>query len=127
MNKPVSYQLAELLKKTGFNERCKEIYAYGKSDIAIGNIAGLDNKNRRGYFLAPRLGDLITWLWEEKKVWITVDRNLNYFYISSIKEYSEERNLNHVIEKEELEFENFITFEEAYGAAIEYYLISKSK
>lgn len=82
MNKPVSYELAEMLKEKGFNLKVVNFYNYGKlslisdKDRQIGKLTIYNPINwnfvREHYTSAPTIAEVIMWLYEKYGIWISV-------------------------------------------------------
>lgn len=72
MNAPVSYPLAELAIQKGFDKECKEYWnliEYSTEWIVEHRI----NPDSVDFMYAPTIADVIMWLYEKHKIWISVD------------------------------------------------------
>ena len=80
MNTPVSFSLAKLLKEKGYeNEDCENVYLgdfdeeYPPEKIEI-STRGLRQRTLGEFdYIAPSISDVIMWLYENHKIWISVD------------------------------------------------------
>lgn len=79
MNKPVSYQIAQLLKEKGFIEPCQYLRVGGAYRISNESEGDLFN-NRipstqipNDWFLAPTIAEVVIWLLDKYGIFITID------------------------------------------------------
>lgn len=125
MNKPVSYELAKLLKEKGFNLKVVNFYNYGKlslisdKDRQIGRFVNYNpinwNHASEHYTSAPSIAEILMWLHEKHGIWISV----LYQRHSENKHWKYNiRQLNGI----ETVLWEHNTIEEAYESAIEFVL-----
>lgn len=75
MNKPVSFEIAKLLKEKGFNEPCNQLYFDGElKDITVQKVSYDDTLSSR-YYIAPTIAQVVMWLYEKHGVWIEVRKS----------------------------------------------------
>lgn len=83
LNKPVDFSTAKLLKEKGFDKECEKGWYLPHSTIAIKNkiepntwqlvpIHPLLNQIR-----APTISEVVTWLYEKHKIWISISMENN--------------------------------------------------
>lgn len=139
MNKPVSFDLAKLLKEKGFDRSSHSFYVIDESEYGeIGefitnpndNYPTLDDNSLFDTLAsAPTIADVVMWLYEKNGIWVLVDWSQTKWCFSiidikeeTVKKVSGERwkeRSSGVYLKTLLDF-NSPT--EAYEAAIEYCL-----
>lgn len=79
MNKPISYELAKLLKPKGFNEPCQMLRVGGKYRINYEKEGELFNNGMpstqipKDWFLAPTISQVVIWLCDKHGIWIVVE------------------------------------------------------
>jgi len=83
MNKPVSFELAKLLKEKGFEVKVRPMYYFEKSiqsgsymyntesvlELCAMPLVGL----KSGWIDAPTIADVVMWLYEKHNIWIMVN------------------------------------------------------
>lgn len=120
MNTPVSFELAKLLKETGFDGETKSAFytdgtkAYCDPTLVsgMGNTQGFMWWNRiLDYYAMPTIAEVVMWLYEKHGVWIGVILSCTWGY--ALYNFSRER-----IHDDAL----FKSPTEAYEAAIKYTL-----
>ena len=88
MNTPVSFELAKLLKKKGFDKQCTGCYdetgIYGLTVMSIKQFY-TNSKEDTWNFAAPTIAEVVMWLYEKHGVWIWVER-----YSTLFRPYAEE-------------------------------------
>lgn len=86
MNKPVSFELAKLLKEKGFDNESLNYYRqwYGDIQLRLGSMFSNDPKDdclpNEEFFLAPTIADVVMWLYEKHEIWISVWSAYNNSY-----------------------------------------------
>lgn len=134
MNKPISYPLAKLLKEKGFNEPTIHQYytwlgVHEVQENSGGKVSNselkedIENNNFDIWISAPTIADVVMWLYEKHKIWVSVSVdtlfNKGKFCILIYKD----KGLG--LENYPLDNTEFSPYEsptEAYEAAIEYAL-----
>lgn len=119
INKTVTRKLADLLKNKGFEENVRERYQNG--DGISGLVTGtFDNFNNKGeyYVSAPRIAEVIDWLYSKYGFWI---------WVKPYKDHGDDVNdpyqaQMNVFKKGITATKEFNTIDEAYEAAVEYCL-----
>lgn len=140
MNKPVSFELAELLRHKGFDELCYaswEIKHTKEPTITKSISKPYKNSNHPvRKLIAPTIAEVVMWLYEKHGIWINVDCDcygeLWYTKLSIASENNWDNiDLRHEIISATKKFPNeHNSPTEAYEAAIEYCLenlVGKSK
>lgn len=101
MNKPVSFDLAKLLKEKNIDIPCSDCYAEKRiidrqtgGDLFIGEykLCGKSKFHKR-YYSAPTIVDVVMWLYEKHEIWISVGGDDDYtfkFEICNWKWYERE-------------------------------------
>lgn len=137
MNKPVSFDLAKLLKEKNIDIPCSDCYAEKRiidrqtgGDLFIGEykLCGKSKFHKR-YYSAPTISEVVMWLYEKHGIWVLVDWSQTKWCFSiidikeeTVKKVSGEKwkeRSSGVYLKTLLDFNSPI---EAYEAAIEYCL-----
>lgn len=125
MNKPVSFDLAKLLKEKGFDENCR--YGYNGSFephhtglIEFGYLQ-TNSELLELTYLAPTIADVVMWLYEKHGIWIRVtpipySDNLTHWRWEHMSTNYSTRSLKWKKEQD------YMSPTEAYEAAIEYCL-----
>lgn len=119
MDKPVSYELAKLLKEKGFNLKVVNFYNYEKLSLISDKdrqVEGLVNYNpinwnfvKEHFTSAPSIAEVVMWLYEKHGIWIEVTTDVNGKFCWLVKQFRASNN-------------NFNSPTEAYEAAIDYTL-----
>ena len=125
MNKPVNYELAELLKEKGFNLKVVNYYHFKKLSLISDKerqVEGLVNYNpinwnfvKEHFTSAPSIAEVLMWLYEKHGIWISV----------LYQRHSEGKHWKYNIRQAngiETVLWEHNTLKEAYEAAIEYAL-----
>lgn len=126
MNKPVSFELAKLLKEKEFDELTTAWHQRGEG--VVGCIEGKrDYYNRKGevYTSAPIITDVVMWLYEKHGLWIKVDCASIYFWhpsIINIEDGSFKVHPYYIFFEQNNQNKMFESPNEAYEAAIKYSL-----
>jgi len=76
MTTPVKFEIAKLLKEKGFGGGQMFYYPETKE---------LTENHRGNNYPAPTTTEVVMWLWEKHRVWISVDFFLNINFIYTIK------------------------------------------
>lgn len=139
MNKPVSLELAQLLKKENFSVLTGNCY-FNNEFFTNQNLISLSYPELKGenykekvidkLVFAPTIADVVMWIWNTYKVWIVVwsDTNLDlpdwrdkakWFYVLNCDLLAAYESGTSVLKY------TFDTIEEAYEAGIEYVLKNK--
>jgi hypothetical protein len=110
MNTPVSFPLAKLLKEKEFDEPCKLCVEDGDERPLPFNCGNTIHRNSlHPYYSAPTISDVVMWLYENHKIWISVDpENDTDTWFHTITH-----------NKSETVFGNYSSLTEAYEAGIE--------
>ena len=123
MNTPVNFEIAKLLKEKGFPLK-NTGYAYNKNGELVDPCFSIWECE------APTIAEVVMWLYEKHKIWISVGGDYNYkfkFEIHTWKWYEIEKTyrLGHTVLGESFWDTSSKAFDsptEAYEAAIEYCL-----
>jgi hypothetical protein len=107
MKTPVKFELAKLLKEKGFDKR-SEPYRYNK----FGETTLLEGIN------APTIAEVVMWLYEKHKIWITSEPCIIHNGITNIHKIFKDNYLD-TISRASKGYNSPI---EAYEAAIDYTL-----
>lgn len=82
MDKPVSYKLAHLLKKKGFDEPCRASILFMSAPFYNGGLTTNSELSKQGRMMgistlcsAPTIAEVIMWLYEKHGIWISVELN----------------------------------------------------
>lgn len=113
MNTTVSFKLAKLLKEKGFDEYCKLCVEDGDEKpfpFDSGNI--MHRNSLHPYYSAPTIAEVIMWLYEKYKIWISVGFDTKkWFEVITL------------LDKDDIIIQNeYDSPTEAYEAGIEYCL-----
>jgi hypothetical protein len=142
LSKPISFEIAKLLKEKGYSWECEEFYKKGKYDkqfyLTTGteydsdknciwdwNLSGgksgmlskiipYPNENTAVYYSAPTIAEVIDWIYQKYDIWVWVER-----YSTLFRPYAEEIN-NERFGK--LEGHKYDSPTKSYEAIIEYIL-----
>ena len=128
MNKPVSFELAKLLKEKGFESK-SHIAEYwnveGKQLLVETWEDEYDSFHHEDcpdditfVCLAPTIAQLVMWLWEKHGIWISILCDVGYDTLFTYKLYSTKIGSEHCIKNGD----RYDLPTEAYEAAIEYIL-----
>lgn len=131
LSKNVSFELGKLLKSKGFNIAIRNFYLlkengksihegfeddyWGDNRIENWNKDVVGIKPFEGFVSAPSIAEVIDWLYETHKVWISV----NYIDDVLLFGYSITNIISNILERAEWKINSP---SEAYEAAIEYCL-----
>jgi hypothetical protein len=118
MTTPVSFPLAKLLKEKGFDKKCKEYFTDGTlsiSDEPKEVFIEAVKTNKIISCKAPTISDVVMWIYEKHKIWISVDpeNDINNTWFHTIS-HGKSTNV----------FGNYSSLTEAYEAGIEDVLIN---
>ena len=158
LNKQVTFSTAKLLKEKGYSWECENFYKKGKYDKKFYLTTGVEYDSDRNciwdwnlnggksgmlskvipypnertaiYYSAPTIAEVVMWLYEKHKIWISVGGDCDYkfkFEIHTWKWYEPEKSyrLGHTVLGEtfwDCRSEEFSSSTEAYEAVIEYTL-----
>ena len=123
MNNPVSFEIAKLLKEKRFKTNVKNLI-YNELGELLDSIDQLnlmkEEESLQDYFKliksfpnAPKIAEVIMWLYETHKIWISVDRHFDKFI---------SKNNGVIINFYGNRESYFDTPKEAYSSAIQYVL-----
>lgn len=114
MNTPITFELAKLLKQKNFNKPTLEAYVYRGIEHTEFSYKGRLTKDKLLCDIAaPTIAEVIMWLYEKHKIWISVKQGYKWeWFIETISSHPE---LKHNDGLED-------TPTEAYKEAIEYTL-----
>jgi hypothetical protein len=76
MHKEVNFEVAQLLKEKGFDNPTRSIYQYEQLVIDSNYEKGYKNSfNSHDWYeiSAPTIAEVVMWLYEKHKIWISVD------------------------------------------------------
>lgn len=127
MNTSVSFELAKLLKEKGFDDECKYYYdedeelnfhigfigdVWRNSEIKDGLPYNKEN-HRSPCVSAPTITEVIMWLHEKHKIWLSVEWENNAYRCTIQSTTSRYRNVYNILP-------NFSSPTKAYEAALLY-------
>lgn len=72
MTKPVSFEIARLLKEKGFDLPCYHYYYNNKLDSS-----SKDDWNALKGYSAPTIAEVVMWFYEKHKIWIWVSQEFS--------------------------------------------------
>lgn len=108
MKKPVSFEIAKLLKEKGFDEISKNLWHFNSSDCIK-----MSNKNSENLgFSAPTIAKVVRWIYDKHGIWIS-PRFLEAPYCSYWIINNRDKSI-------EITKSNWLSLKEAYEAGIEY-------
>lgn len=128
MDKPVSYELAKLLKEKGFNLKVVNFYNYEKLSLISDKdrrVEGLVNYNpinwnfvKEHYTSAPSIATVVIWLYVKHNIWI----NVNHWTNQPMDDEIWENCFQGFVNGDAMDARYYKTPTEAYEAAIKYAL-----
>ena len=130
MNKPITFELAKLLKEKDFNLKVVNYYNYEKLSLISDKdrrIGGLVNYNpinwnavKEHYTSAPTIAEVVMWCFKKHEIWIHAMMTFKKFtpYIQCDWNYRQEAITDVLVFMQK----RFNSPTEAYLAAIEYTL-----
>jgi len=134
MTTTVSYILAKLLKEKGFNEECFCYYSStgdltepyeenGSSTdtefrVELSDLLDYHNYQYLSRYAAPIIADVVMWIYEKHRIWISVEININSEWYYSLSNLKDKRNAEINTNLEEY----FNSPTKAYTEAITYVL-----
>ena len=125
MDKPVSYKLARLLKKKGFDEPCRASILFMSAPFYNGGLTTNSELSKQGRMMgistlcsAPTIAEVIMWLYEKYGIWIQVHHWTN----QPVNDELWENCFCAYVNGDNMDAAIFKTPTEAYEAALEYVL-----
>jgi hypothetical protein len=115
MNTEVNYEIAKLLKEKGFNEPTLKWYHRETKKLNTNDLMFSMNKLTDNYS-APTIAEVIMWLYEKHKIWISVLRHKNDTEKGFVA-YNNDKVID-----DKIFFKLHSSPTEAYLSAINYYL-----
>lgn len=114
MNTPVNFELAKLLSKKGYNEPTLDAYVYRGIEHQDSSYKGILTKDKLICDIsAPTIADVVMWLYEKHKIWLSVKWEDNAYRCTIQSTTSRYRNVYNILP-------NFSSPTKAYEAALLY-------
>lgn len=117
MNTPVSFPIAKLLKEKGFNVKTQKVFYPNGEECDYYPYDNLGENN--SYFWRPTISDVVMWLYEKDKIWITSEP---FIKSDDIVVYIYKIFKNGYVDTISRASTGFNSLDQSYEAAIEYTL-----
>lgn len=83
MDTPVILEISTILKEKGYNKPCTHYYYNNILDSSVA-----DNWNDLNGCSAPTISEVVMWLYDNYKIWISVEVDINGFFNYYVTKYN---------------------------------------
>lgn len=130
MNTLVNFEIAKLLKEKGFDDESPYYFNEKGEELFDMDFPSIGQTKPKVYYDRPINADVVMWLYDNHKIWISVDwmsrtKPFNSGFISHLRGVNKYVNSDNFIVINNTKLKGYEVFDsptEAYEAAIEYCL-----